>query len=102
MRTFFYAVAGVLFSFISGCQLAETSGADGLRNTSVSRELVSNFTSREGGFEARFTFANASKTTLANADRALFFNLSPRPRLTLKTPRPGNFLNLTAHHDYWH
>jgi hexosaminidase len=58
------------------------------KNIKIKWELVSNFTSEEGVFQARFIIENNSNVELTNNWR-LFFNTIPRPLLPPDSPQPG-------------
>ena len=55
----------------------------------VSWKLISNFVEPQGSFEAKFTLKNGSDFALDSTNWALFFNMSPRPIHSNKTPQPA-------------
>src|SRR5689334_15617778 len=84
---FFATLLFLVLAGISGCRQSLTADGEAGRQLVVSWELVSNFTNVKDGFEARFTIKNNSDQTLTDANWALFFNMSPRPIITPKTPQ---------------
>ena len=72
---------------LSNCKSTEKDNAMA-KDIVVKWELVSNITSENGVFYARFIIENNSKTELSN-NWKLFFNIIPRPILSPTSPQPG-------------
>jgi hexosaminidase len=74
-----------LFGCGSSGKLSKEEG----QKIKVSWKLISNFVEPNGSFSAKFTLKNESGITLDGTNWALFFNMSPRPIQTNKTPEPA-------------
>ncbi|WP_266365825.1 family 20 glycosylhydrolase [Tellurirhabdus rosea] len=96
MLIFFRAAALFLLSaLLLTCQ--QTPGSTtGNSTVAVSWELLTNFTSVENGFEARFTLTNKGSETLSDTGWALFFNMAPRPILAHPQSQPGKLQHLNG------
>jgi hexosaminidase len=75
--------------FISACTKSDSISKEEAEKIGVSWKLISNFIEPEGSFEAKFTLKNGSDFTLNGSNWALFFNMSPRPIHSNKTPQPA-------------
>jgi hexosaminidase len=74
---------------LAGCGQSGNFSTGEAKKIGVSWKLVSNFIEPEGSFEARFILKNESDFTLTGSNWALFFNMSPRPIHSNKTPQPA-------------
>ncbi|WP_215237000.1 family 20 glycosylhydrolase [Dyadobacter helix] len=74
---------------LTGCGKSGKISSDEAGKIGISWKLVSNFIEPAGHFEAKFTIRNGSNITLDGQNWALFFNMSPRPIQSNKTPQPA-------------
>lgn len=81
-------IFSVLWLF-TACTKSGNISKEEAEKIGVSWKLVSNFIEPEGSFEARFVLKNGSDITLDGKNWALFFNMSPRPIHSNKTPQPA-------------
>jgi len=86
----------VLFQFVvlciillAGCGQSGGISKEQAQKIGISWKLVSNFVEPEGSFEAKFTIKNGSDFAMDGTNWALFFNMSPRPIQSNKTPQPA-------------
>jgi hexosaminidase len=78
---------GVLL--LAGCNRSGNVSKEQAEKIGVSWKLVSNFTEPDGTFKAQFTIRNGSDFTLDGSNWKLFWNMSPRPIQSNKTPQPA-------------
>lgn len=74
---------------LTSCNKSGNVSKEQAEKIRISWKLVSNFIEPEGSFEAKFTIKNGSDFTLDGSNWAMFFNMSPRPIHTNKTPQPA-------------
>jgi hexosaminidase len=93
-KSFLYVIASMLISF--ACTRSGNISKEEAEKISISWKLISNFIEPEGSFEASFTLKNGSDFTLDGKNWALFFNMSPRPIHSNKTPQPAKVEHLNG------
>lgn len=98
----FLTLAVTLFS----CGSSKVS-VDEAKKIKVSWKLNSNFIEPPGSFSAQFTIKNGSNFTLDGSNWAMFWNMSPRPIQSNKTPEPaivehinGDWYKMIANKDF--
>ena len=81
----------VLFGMLllASCNKSGNVSREQAEKIAVSWKLVSNFIEPQGRFEAQFTIKNGSDFTLDASNWKLFWNMSPRPIQSNKTPEPA-------------
>ncbi|TDE11666.1 family 20 glycosylhydrolase [Dyadobacter psychrotolerans] len=92
---------------LAGCGKSGKISKEGAQKIGVSWKLVSNFIQPANSFEAKFTLKNGSDFTLNGSNWAMFFNMSPRPIHSNKTPQPavvehinGDWYKMVASKDF--
>ncbi|TLV00531.1 family 20 glycosylhydrolase [Dyadobacter luticola] len=88
-RTFHFQLIILCLAFLSGCGKSGEISKEQAEKIGISWKLITNFTEPEGSFEAKFTIKNGSDITLDGSNWKLFFNMSPRPIHSNKTPQPA-------------
>jgi hexosaminidase len=78
-----------LFVFMTACSPSGQFSKEEAQKIGVSWKLITNFTGVDNTFKAKFTIRNGGDITLNDKNWTLFFNMSPRPIQTNKTPEPG-------------
>lgn len=81
----------ILFGVLlfAACNRSGNVSKEQAEKIAVSWKLVSNFTEPAGTFKAQFTIRNGSDFTLDGTNWKLFWNMSPRPIQSNKTPEPA-------------
>ncbi len=87
-KLFLSAVVCMLF-MLAACKQPGKISKEQAEKIGISWKLVSNFIEPEGSFEAKFVIKNGSDFELNGSNWALFFNMSPRPIHSNKTPQPA-------------
>ncbi|WP_439555167.1 family 20 glycosylhydrolase [Dyadobacter sp.] len=88
-KLFNYQLLFIAILFLSACGKSGQISKEQAEKIRVSWKLVNNFGEPDGSFEARFVIKNGSDFTLDGTNWKLFFNMSPRPIQTNKTPQPA-------------
>ncbi len=88
-KTFHFQLVIICLALLAGCGKSGEMSKEEAGKIGVSWKLVSNFIEPDGSFEAKFTIKNGSDFTLDGSNWALFFNMSPRPIQSNKTPQPA-------------
>jgi len=86
----------LLVFLIVACSPSGTISKEQAEKIGVSWKLISNFVEPQGSFEAKFTLKNGSDFTLDGTNWALFFNMSPRPIHSNKTPQPASLEHING------
>ncbi|PSL32653.1 family 20 glycosylhydrolase [Dyadobacter jiangsuensis] len=81
------ALFGMLL--FASCNKSGNVSKEQAEKIAVSWKLVSNFIEPQGRFEAQFTIKNGSDFALDASNWKLFWNMSPRPIQSNKTPEPA-------------
>jgi hexosaminidase len=104
-KSFLYVIASMLILF--ACTKSGSISKTEAEKIGISWKVISNFIEPEGSFEASFTLRNGSNFTLDSTNWALFFNMSPRPIHSNKTPQPatvehinGDWYKMVAGQDF--
>ncbi|MBE9465382.1 family 20 glycosylhydrolase [Dyadobacter subterraneus] len=77
------------FVLLAACSPSGKFSKEEAQKIAVSWKLVTNFTDVDGMFQAKFTIKNGGNIALNDKNWTLFFNMSPRPIQTNKTPEPA-------------
>jgi hexosaminidase len=88
-RTIHFQLLILCIIFLAACGKSGEVTKEQAEKIGISWKLVSNFIEPEGSFEAKFTIRNGSDITLDGSNWKLFFNMSPRPIHSNKTPQPA-------------
>ncbi|QRR02327.1 family 20 glycosylhydrolase [Dyadobacter sandarakinus] len=88
-KLLYYQFVFLFILTLAACSRSGDVTQEQAQKIGVSWKLVSNFTEPDGGFDARFVLKNSSNITLDAANWKLFFNMSPRPIQSNKTPQPA-------------
>ncbi len=86
-KSLLLVIASILL--LSACSQSGKVSETEAQKIGVSWKLISNFIEPDGSFEAKFTLKNGSDFTLDDKNWAMFFNMSPRPIHSNKTPQPA-------------
>jgi hexosaminidase len=79
----------VVLLLLASCNSSGKITKDEAQKIKVSWKLNSNFIEPAGSFSAQFTLKNNSGIILDGSNWAMFFNMSPRPIHSNKTPEPA-------------
>lgn len=85
-----------LFLILAACGKSGKVSKEEAEKIGVSWKLITNFLEQESSFEAKFTLKNNSDFTLTGTNWALFFNMSPRPIQSNKTPQPATIEHING------
>ncbi|MCE7061824.1 family 20 glycosylhydrolase [Dyadobacter sp. CY343] len=88
-KIFQYQLFVMIVVLLASCGKSGEISKEQAEKIGVSWKLVSNFIEPDGSFEAKFTIRNGSDITLDATNWKLFFNMSPRPIQSNKTPQPA-------------
>ncbi|MCE6988444.1 family 20 glycosylhydrolase [Dyadobacter sp. CY323] len=88
-RSVHFQLCVLCLIFLFSCGKSGEISKEQAEKIGISWKLVSNFIEPDGSFEAKFTIKNGSNFALDGTNWKLFFNMSPRPIQSNKTPQPA-------------